>query len=119
MSERGYKTIKNSLKVSNSKIGVELSEALVTIEEYSKAVEIIIRRLEYRKRVNTEFLKEIENFISHAKKQLGNNNLDKKIRIKYIDLIKEEESLHGKIYEDLRRNDELIKSIKESMDALD
>lgn len=117
MSGRGYKSIKNDSEESDHEL--ELSKALETVfEEYSDAARLIIKRLEDRRRVNNEFLVEIEDFVEYAKNQVENIDLDDGIRIRYLDLVEEEESLHDRIKEDLKRNDKLIKSIKKSTDTL-
>lgn len=117
MSGRGYKSIKNDSEESDHE--VELSKALETVfEEYSDAARLIIKRLEDRRRVNNEFLVEIDNFVEYAKDQVENIDLDDRIRIRYLDLVEEEESLRDRIKEDLKRNDKLIKSIKKSTDTL-
>ncbi len=86
----------------------------LNLEEYFKEAERIINGLKERKEVNREFLNQIEIFIEYAKNQVKNKDLSEEIRLKYLDLIAEEESLHYRINEDLKRNDELIKSIKKS-----
>lgn len=112
---------KSEVKNNSVKFGskIELSNELTaTIEEYSKGARLIIKRLEDRRTVNNEFLSEIDTFIGYAKKQVENKNNSEEIRIKYLDLIEEEESLRYKILEDLKRSDKLIKSIKKSTNAL-
>lgn len=113
MSKKG-EVIKNK-----SEIGKELSRALkVNLKEYFEEARRIIERLEERRKVNKEFLAQIEIFIEFAKNQVKNRDLSKETRLRYLDLIEEEESLYDKIEEDLKRNNELIKSIKGSTDAL-
>jgi topoisomerase IA-like protein len=117
MSERGYKSIKNDSEESAHEL--ELSKALETaFEEYSDAARLIIKRLDDRRRVNKEFLVEIENFVEYAKDQVENIDIDDGIRLRYLDLVEEEESLRDRIKEDLKRNDKLIESIKKSTDIL-
>lgn len=117
MSGRGYKSIKNNSEELATEL--ELSKVLETaFEEYSDAARLIIKRLDDRRRVNKEFLVEIENFIEYAKDQVENMDLDDGIRLRYLDLVEEEESLRDRIQEDLKRNDKLIESIKKSTDTL-
>ncbi len=89
-----------------------------TENNYSKEAELIIKTLKRRRKVNTEFLSNIDTFIEYAKKQAKNENLNEERRKRYKDLVEEEESLKYRIKEDLKRNNELIKSIKESTKAL-
>ncbi len=110
---------KSEVIKSKSKIEMELSRVLnVNLEEYFKEARQVIERLEERRSVNKEFLAQIEIFIGFAKNQVKNKDLSEETRLRYLDLIEEEESLHDRIKEDLKRNNELIKSIKGSTDAL-
>ncbi len=114
-------TKKSEVEDNSVKFGseIELNEELkVTVQEYSKGAKLIIKRLEDRRTVSIEFLSEIDTFIEYAKKQVENKDISEEIRIKYLDLIEEEESLRDRILEDLKRNDKLIKSIKKSTNAL-
>lgn len=82
------------------------------VREYLEAARLIAERLKERKEVNVEFLFEIEEFIEHAEKQGPNENFSSKIRHRYMELIEEEKSLRNRIKEDLKRNNDLIDSIK-------
>ncbi|MGF7117763.1 hypothetical protein [Methanobacterium oryzae] len=116
MSKKSEVANDNSINLSSK---IELNKELVAnIEDYSKAARNIINRLEDRRRVNEGFLSEIDLFIEYAKKQVKNNDLSKDIRLRYLDLIEEEESLRYRIKKDLNRNNELIESIKKSTNAL-
>ncbi len=99
-------------------ISEENKNSQKTEEKYSKETEQIIKALEERRKVNKEFLSNIENFIEYARKQTENNLLSKERRLRYKDLLEEEESLKERIKEDLKRNNELIKSIKKSTEEL-
>lgn len=113
MSKRS-EVIKNK-----SEIETELRGALeVNLKDYFKEASQIVKRLDERRKINKEFLDKIEIFIEYAKDQVNNKNLSNETRRRYLDLIEEEESLHDRIKKDLKRNNELIKSIKESTDAL-
>jgi len=90
------------------KIGQELST-----EEYLNAEKMLIERLKKQKEVNKEFLVQIESFIRYAKKQTKHND-NNKLEIRYEEIIQEEESLRSKIREHLKKNDELIKSLRKS-----
>lgn len=117
MSGRGYKSIKNNSKELAHEL--ELSKSLEkAIKKYSEAARLIIKRLEDRRRVNNEFLVEIDDFVEYAKDQVENMDLDDGIRLRYLDLVEEEESLRDRMQEDLKRNDKLIESIKKSTDTL-
>lgn len=106
---------KNNFK----KFDYELSKKLAkTEEDYAKETKKIIKILKERKKVNEEFLSNIETFIEYAKNQTKNNLLSKESRLRYKDLIEEEQSLRYRIREDLKRNNELIKSIKKSTEIL-
>ena len=93
---------------NSKKIGPELST-----DEYLNAEKMLIERLKKQKEVNKEFLVQIESFIGYAKKQAKHNDNDK-LEIKYEEIIQEEESLRSKIREHLKKNDELIKSLRKS-----
>jgi hypothetical protein len=111
MNTRETETIiKNQGKLSR--------ELKINIEEYLNAARLIIKRLEDRRMVNAEFLSEIEEFIEYAREQVKNENLSSEVKHHYLDLIEEEKSLHDRIQKDLKRNNELIKSIKKSTEAL-
>ncbi len=102
MSKRRDKAIqKNSEKLSHD----------ILVNEYSSTKEILIKKLNERKKAYTEFLSRIECFIEYAKCQAKNNE-DYELRIKYLETVKEEESLRDKILEYLKKNDELIESIQ-------
>lgn len=106
-------------EVIEKKSKTELSKTLeINLEEYFEKAGQIINRLEERRKVNEDFLDQIETFIKYAKDQVKNKNLSEEARFKYLDLIEEEESLHDRIKEDLKRNNKLIKSIKKSTDTL-
>lgn len=107
-------------EVIKNKSKAELSKALeINLEEYFEKARQIIKRLEERRKVNEDFLVQIEIFIKYAKEQVKNKNLSEETRLRYLDLIEEEESLHDRIKEDLKRNNELVKFIKESTNGLD
>ena len=88
------------------------------IEEYLKKAKLIIKKLEERKKINKEFLSEIEVFIKHAQSQIKNKNLNREIKFNYLVLIEEEENMHKKIKNDIKGNNKLIESIKKSMDTI-
>jgi hypothetical protein len=114
MANRRSEVIKNKFEMEE-----ELSRALeVNVEKYFKEAKRIIKVLERRRKVNKEFLNQIEIFIAYAKNQVDNENLSEEKRLRYLYLIEEEESLYDKIWRDLKRNNELIESIKESTDVL-
>lgn len=91
---------KDGSKLRNTKAHLNVNEAL-------------IKKLEDRKKINKEFLAQIESFIGYAKKQVKNND-NHKLRLKYLEIIEEEESLRDKIRDYLKKNDKLIESIKKS-----
>jgi len=106
--------IKNKYEIER-----ELRRALEkNVERYFEEAKRIIKGLNERREVNKEFLVQIEVFIEYAKHQVKNKNLSEETRLRYLDLIMEEESLHDRIWKDLMRNEELIGSIKKSTDAL-
>lgn len=110
---------KSEVIENKSEIELELSRALdLNLEEYSKAAKLIIKRLEDRRKVNEEFLAQIEVFIEYAKNQVKNKGLSEETRLRYLDLIEEEQSLYDRINKDLKRNNELIESIKKSIKVL-
>lgn len=116
---RKNEVIRDNSQKLRPEVEAELNKSWdMDIDEYLKATRLIIKGLEEQRKVNNGFLVQIEVFIEYAKNQLKNKNLSDKMRLKYLDLIEEEESLHDRIQEDLKRNNELIKSIKKSTDAL-
>lgn len=105
---KGDKPVKNNSKEANPEIA---------IKKHLNADKILIKKLKCRKKAYNEFLSQINDFIEYAQDQAKNNN-DNELRIKYLGLVEEEESLLGKIQEHLKKNDDIIESIKKSTDAL-
>lgn len=110
---------KSEVIENKSEIELELSRVLdANLKEYFKEAEKIIKRLDERRKVNKEFLAQIEVFIEYAKNQVKNKGISEETRLRYMDLIEEEKSLHDRINKDLKRNNELIESIKKSTNVL-
>lgn len=107
--------IKNSNEKSDSSLRKELEKSK---EEYFKSEKNILKATEFRKKVNKEFLHNIEEFIEYLKNKLENNHLNGELRQKYLDLIEEEQSLHYRIQKDIKHYDKLIESIKKSTEEL-
>ncbi|MCZ3365110.1 MULTISPECIES: hypothetical protein [Methanobacterium] len=103
MSGRRNKHIKNLERLSPE----------LTISEQLNAGKKFIKKLRERKKEYQELLIQIDNFIEYAKDQAKNNDSNG-LRLKYWDAVNEEESLRDKIQEHLKKNDELIESIKNS-----
>ena len=103
MSGRGNKPVKKSPE----KLYPEL-----TIREHLNAEKMLIIKLKKREKAYESFLIQIDNFIEYAREQANNN--DNSLKSKYLDVIKEEESLRDKIIEYLKKNNELIESLKKS-----
>jgi hypothetical protein len=103
MSGRGNKPTNNSEKLNHE----------LTIQEQLNAGKKFIKKLRERKKEYEKFLGQIDNFIEYAKDQAKNNDNDE-LRLKYWDAVNEEESLRDKIQEHLKRNNDLIESIKNS-----
>lgn len=72
-----------------------------------------VKKLRKRKEEYKEFLSQKNNFIEYAEDQAKNNDNDE-LRLKYSEAVNEEKSLLDKIQEYLKKNSELIKSIKNS-----
>lgn len=85
----------------------------LTISEHLNAEKMLFKKLKKRKKEYNEFLTQIDNFIKYAQDNAKNID-DDKLRLKYKDAVKEEESLRDKIMEYLKKNDELIESVKKS-----
>ncbi len=81
------------------------------IQKHLNSEKKLIKKLKERKEAYKEFLTQINDFIDYAHEQAKNND---ELRIKYLETIEEEESLRDKINEYLKKNDELIESIKKS-----
>ena len=109
----------NDFKNNKENSDHHLKKKLEKIENnYLKETDLIIKTLEKRRKVNIEFLSNIETFLEYAKKQAKNDNLNEERRNRYKDLVEEEESLKYRLKEDLIRNNELINSIKKSTKTL-
>ena len=117
MSKKG-ETIKNHSVKLGSENELNKEKLETNIEKYSNAAVLIIKKLKERRRVNNEFLFEIDKFIEYAENQVKNKNISSEVKYNYLDLINEEKSLRFRIKEDLKRNNELIDSIKKSTNAL-
>ena len=102
MSGRGNKSIKKS----SEKLYPEL-----TIREHLNAEKMLIIKLKKREKAYESFLIQIDNFIEYAREQVKHDN---NLKFKYLDVIKEEESLRNKIMEYLKKNNDLIESLKKS-----
>ncbi len=81
------------------------------IKRHLNAEKKLIKKLEERKEVYKEILIQIDNYIDYAYDQARNND-NGELRLKYLETIEEEKSLRSKIHEYLKKNDDLIKSIK-------
>ncbi|WP_424354997.1 hypothetical protein [Methanobacterium sp. MBAC-LM] len=98
--------------MSGKRNSKNLSPELI-IHERLNAEKIFIKKLEEQKKAYNEFLTQINTFIEYAKDQVKNND-DNKLRLEYLEIVGEEESLRDKIEVYLKKNDELITSIKRS-----
>ena len=85
----------------------------LTINEHLNAEKKLIKKLKERKEAYNEFLSQIDNFIDYARDQAKNSD-NYELRLKYDDIIEEEESLHDRIRESIKKNDELIELVKKS-----
>lgn len=86
-----------------------------TKNSFIKEAKLNIKKIEQQNKLNKEHISDIEKFIEFAKEQSQNNDLNEEIRLKYKDLIKEQESLRDNMIKDIYNHNELIKFIKESI----
>lgn len=107
MSGRNKVTKKNSKKSCRE----------LALNEHLNAEKVLIRKLKERKKAYGEFLSQIEHFIGYAREQAKNSD-NRKLRLKYLETVEEEESLRDKIMKHLKKNDELIELIKKSNSKL-
>ena len=106
MSGRRIKVIKKNPENGDSEL---------IIKKHLNAEKKLIKKLKERKKAYKEFLSQINSYIDYAQKQAKNNDNDE-LRLKYLETIEEEESLRNKMIESLKKNDELIESVKNLFD---